>query len=217
MKCYEVFDIGVLVVYNHGNNTGLVIVMKYINGVPENRKPITLYEVKKPKKTKNRGRNDQQLREADMLDPELKAELDRNNKQHELEKEMHHPGEIEHKRELVGTLRGGKGISKSPEHPEKIVVREPAEPVLKALLVDKETGHQNALWITANIIYQDIPHGVYWVYNELSQGIISAIISGDHKLRYKRHDYSCKELKRAQGISLEKFVVDLKKVKRETT
>lgn len=191
--------------------------MKYINGVPENRKPITLYEVKKPKKTKNRGRHDQQLREADMLDPELKAELDRNNKQHELEKEMHHPGEIEHKRELVGTLRGGKAISKPRERPEKIVVREPSEPVLKALLVDEETGHQNALWITANIVYQDIPHGVYWVYNELAQGIISAILSGNPKVSYKRHDYSCKELKRAQGVTLEKFVVDLKKVKREKT
>lgn len=191
--------------------------MKYINGVPENRKPITLYKVKKPRKTNNRGRHDQQLREADMLDSKLKAELDKNREQHELEKEMHHPGEIEHKRELVGTLRGGKAISKSPEHPEKIVVREPAEPVLKALLVDEETGHQKTLWITANIVYQDIPHGVYWVYNELAQGIISAILSGDHKLCYKRHDYSCKELKRAQGVTLEKFVVDLKKVKRETT
>lgn len=191
--------------------------MKYINGVPENRKPITLYEVKKPKKTKNRGRHDQQLREANMLDSELQVELDKNREQREWEKEMHHPGEIEHKRELVGTLRGGKAISKPRGRSEKIVVREPSEPILKAMLVDEETGHQNALWITANIIYQDIPHGVYWVYNELSQGIISAILSGDHKLRYKRRDYSCKELKRAQGIALEKFVVDLKKVKRETT
>lgn len=191
--------------------------MKYINGVPENRKPITLYDAKKPKKTNNRGRHDQQIREANMLDPALKTELDRNREQRELEKEMHHPGEIEHKRELVGTLRGGKAISRSPEHPEKIVVKEPAEPVLKALLVDKETDHQKTLWITANIIYQDIPHGVYWVYNELSQGIISAILSGNPKVSYKRHDYSCKELKRAQGIALEKFVVDLKKVKRETT
>lgn len=191
--------------------------MKYINGVPENRKPITLHEVKKPKKTKNRGRHDQQIHEAHMLDPELKSELDRDRAQRELEKEMHHPGEIEHKRELVGTLRGGKAVSKPPKRPEKIVVREPSEPVLKAVLVDKETGHQNTLWITANIVYQDIPHGVYWVYNELVQGIISAIISGNPKIRYKCHDYSCKELKRAQGVVLEKFVVDLKKVTRELT
>ena len=191
--------------------------MKYINGVPENRKPITLYEVKQPKKTNNRGRHDQQIREANMLDPALKTELDRNREQRELEKEMHHPGEIEHKRELVGTLRGGKAISRSPEHQEKIVVREPSEPILKALLVDEETGHQKTLWITANIVYQDIPHGVYWVYNELAQGIISAILSGNPKVSYKRHDYSCKELKRARGITLEKFVADLKKVKREKT
>lgn len=59
MKRDEVFDIGVLVIYNYGNNIGLVIAMKYINGVPEGTEQNRTDKAKQPRiRVRFAGRRD---------------------------------------------------------------------------------------------------------------------------------------------------------------
>ena len=183
--------------------------MKYINGIPEGvEKTVAKGANKKPQKLTWREKMYiQQMR----LDPSLKEEHAKHMEFREWEKEMHDPGEIEHKREMVASLRGGKPIKKRPEEKAKTVLREPLEPVAKVLLADRATGKQTPYWFTENIVYQDIANGVYWVYNELAQKAIAAIVNETRVVDHKGRTYWCKLLKKASSKDLQSYLVDLKK------
>lgn len=186
--------------------------MKYVNGVPEGRKLTVLY---KPKR-----KHDQQMRDILALDPELKREVARDKTRRALEKEMCHPGELEKKREAVNSLRGGPAIrvQTSTSRPKKHhVVREPNDALLKVLLVNQQTGHQITLWITTNIIYQDIPNGSYWMCHELSQQVLRAIVSRKTSIEYKQSKYTYKVLKQRKDVELSQLIVDLKKADATST
>ena len=139
--------------------------MKYINGIPEGTEQSRTDKAKRPRRTNHK---EQWYIQQMKLDPSLKEEHAKHMEFRDWEKEMHDPGEIEHKREMVASLRGGKPIKKKPEEKAKTVLREPLEPVAKVLLTDRATGEQTTYWFTENIVYQDIANGVYWVYNEVS-------------------------------------------------
>lgn len=186
--------------------------MKYVNGAPEGRKPIVLY---KPKR-----KHDKQMRDVLALDPELKKEVARDKTRRAWEKEMRHPGELEKKREAVNSLRGGPTVRTQPTKgcPQKHhAVREPNDSLLKVLLVNQQTGHQIALWITTNIIYQDILNGSYWMYHELSQRILRAIVSKKTSVEYKQSTYTYKVLKQSKDVDLSHLLVDLKKADATST
>lgn len=200
-----------LVIYNHGNNIGQVTVMKYINGIPEGTEQNRTDKAKQPRRPNHK---EQWYIQQMKLDPALKEEHAKHMEFRNWEKEMHDPGEIEHKREMVASLRGGKPIKKKPEEKAKTVLREPLEPVAKVLLTDRATGEQTPYWLTENIVYQDIANGVYWVYNELAQKAIAAIANETRVVDHRGKTYWCKLLKKATGRDLQSYLVDLKKAER---
>lgn len=182
--------------------------MKYINGIPEGTEQNRTDKAKQPRRLNHK---EQWYIQQMKLEPALKEEHAKRMEFRDLEKEMHDPGEIEHKREMVASLRGGKPIKKKSEERAKTVVREPLEPVAKVLLVDQSTGEQKTFWFTENIVYQDIANGVYWIYNELSQKAIVAIVNETRVVDHKGKTYWCKLLKKATGRDLQSYLVDLKK------
>lgn len=182
--------------------------MKYINGIPEGTEKNRTDKAKQPRRPNHK---EQWYIQQMKLDPSLKEEHAKRMEFRDWEKEMHDPGEIEHKREMVASLRGGKPIKKKPEEKAKTVLREPLEPVAKVLLIDRATGGQMPYWFTENIVYQDIANGVYWVYNELAQKAISAIVNETRIVDHKGHTYWCKLVKSARSKDLKSYLVDLKK------
>ena len=90
-------------------------------------------------------------------------------------------------------------------------MREPLEPLVKVLLTDRVTGEQTTYWFTENIVYQDIANGVYWVYNELAQKAIAAIVTETRAVDYRGRSYGCKLVKNASSKDLRSYLVDLKK------
>lgn len=182
--------------------------MKYINGIPEGTEQNRPDKAKQPRRPNHK---EQWYIQQMKLDPSLKEEHAKHMEFRDWEKEMHDPGEIEHKREMVASLRGGKPIKKKSEEKAKTVLREPLEPVAKVLLVDQSTGEQKTFWFTENIVYQDIANGVYWIYNELSQKSIAAIVNETRVVDHKGHTYWCKLVKNASSKDLKSYLVDLKK------
>ena len=100
--------------------------MKYINGIPEGTEQSRTDKAKRPRRTNHK---EQWYIQQMKLDPSLKEEHAKHMEFRDWEKEMHDPGEIEHKREMVASLRGEKPIKKKPEEKAKTVLREPLEPV----------------------------------------------------------------------------------------
>lgn len=182
--------------------------MKYINGIPEGTEQSRTDKAKRPRRTNHK---EQWYIQQMKLDPSLKEEHAKHMEFRDWEKEMHDPGEIEHKREMVASLRGGKPIKKKPEEKAKTVLREPLEPVAKVLLTDRATGEQTPYWLTENIVYQNIANGVYWIYNELAQKAIAAIANETRAVDYRGRSYGCKLVKNASSKDLRSYLVDLKK------
>lgn len=182
--------------------------MKYINGIPEGTAQNRIAKDKQPRRPNHK---EQWYLQQMKLDPSLKEEHTKNMEFREWEKEMNDPGEIEHKREMVASLRGGKPIKKKPEEKAQTVLREPLEPVAKVLLTDRAMGTQTPYWFTENIVYQDIANGVYWIYNELAQKAIATIVKETRVIDHKGRSYWCKLLKNESSKDLQNYLVDLKK------
>lgn len=161
--------------------------MKYINGKPETSKTTDIY--KKPKK-----KNDVWFQKQVGLDPSLKAEAQRDRERRDWEKEMHYPGELEHKRALVSTLQR-ESTSRTKEGPEPLSISAPRGAILLAKVTNQKKPETHYVWITES----NAKHA-------LSQKILRCALDGKSVFFHNRAGYLCEIEQMDFDRSLEVYI-----------